>query len=595
MVRRLIIVLTRCGPSLLGLLFASASSPAANVELNLTFGWQKQAINVPSAPVTSPAGQTLSITRVSGLISELELVRADGTSVQLTGQYGFFDAADPTRHNIALHHVPVGHYTGMNLRIGVAPEPNHSDPSLWPAGHALNPITNGLHWGWTGGYVFLAIEGHYTNLTLDIRDSTFASAGGFSFHLATDELPLPVRFSQPFSITGDSKITLLFDLADLLGELRLDPDAATTTTHSRDGDILAPRLAAAVGPSFWFGDATPAPTSVHSSIDLQPSTSTAAAPPLPFLVPAGWPQPALPHDNAPTAPGVALGEKLFHDPRLSGDNTQSCADCHQASRALADDTAFSLGIHGDPGPRNAMPLFNLAWSPDFAWDGSQPRIRDQSIAAMTNPIEMDADPATVIATLAPDQSLQADFAAAFGDKTITVERIGLALEQFLLTEVSADSRFDQSLRGPVKLTAQEARGLELFNREFDPRREQFGADCFHCHGGGLFTDFAPKNNGLDLVSTDQGRQLVTAAEADAGKFKTPSLRNIALTAPYMHDGRFDTLEEVITHYTSGVQRPPQLDPNLAKHPGRGVPLSQSDQAALVAFLRTLTDPRYASP
>lgn len=559
---------------------------AANVSLDLAFGWQKKAISVPSIPVTSPAGQTLSFTRIAGLISEIELARADGTSVQLTGQYGFFDAADPTRHDIALHSVPVGDYIGMNIRIGVAPEANHSDPSLWPAGHPLNPITNSLHWGWTGGYVFLAIEGHYADSPAAPRE------GGFSFHLATDELPLPVRFSQRFSINGDSSIVLLFDVADLLGDLHLDPSNDTTTTHSREGDTLAPRLAAAVGPSFWFGNATPSELSLTNPQDLL-SNSTSAKP-LPFPVPAGWPQPALPHDNAPTAPGVALGEKLFHDPRLSGDSTQSCADCHQTGFALADDTPFSLGIHGKPGTRNAMPLFNLAWSPDFAWDGSQPRIRDQSIAALTNPIEMDGDPAKVVAALTPDEPLQAAFTAAFGDNAITIERIGLALEQFLLTEISADSRFDQSLRGQTELTDAELRGLELFNTEFDPRREQFGADCFHCHGGGLFTDFGHKNNGLDLVSIDQGRKGVTDSEADAGKFKTPSLRNIALTAPYMHDGRFDTLEEVITHYTRGVERAPQLDPNLAKHPGPGVPLSPRDRDALIAFLKTLTDPRYTA-
>ncbi|GAB5559105.1 MAG: hypothetical protein SynsKO_07520 [Synoicihabitans sp.] len=569
---------------LAGLVLASVTSSAATVNLNLTFGWQKQLIAVPSAPVSTPAGQTLSITRIAGLISDVELVRADGTSLQLVNQYGFFDAENPDHHNIILHSVPEGEYTGMKFRVGVAPDANHSDPSLWSADHALNPILNGLHWNWAGGYVFLAIEGHYA----DAPDA--ARAGGFSFHLATDKLPLPVRFERKFSITGDSEITLLFDVADFLGDLRLDPETDTTTTHSREGDTLAPKLAEAVGPSFWFGNATP------TEIDLattEPDSPASIAAPLPFNVPAGWPQPALPHDNAPTAPGTALGEKLFHDPRLSGDNSQSCVDCHQTRYALTDNATFSLGIHGTPGTRNAMPLFNLAWSPDFAWDGSQPRIRDQSIAALTNPIEMDGDPDVVVATLAKDPTLREAFAATFGDDAVTLERIGLALEQFLLTEVSADSRFDKTIRGEAELTPLETRGLELFNTEFDPRREQFGADCFHCHGGGLFTDFAHKNNGLDLVSIDPGRQGVTGAESDAGKFKTPSLRNIALTAPYMHDGRFETLEEVVQHYIRGVKRVDQLDPNLAKHPGSGVPLRPGDQAALVAFLKTLTDPRYA--
>jgi cytochrome c peroxidase len=553
------------------LALVNASVTAADVTLNLTFGWQKKSLAVPSAPVVSDAGQTLQFTRVSGLVSEVEFVRADGSSVQLTGQYGFFDAEDPAHHQIPLHSVPEGDYIGLNMRIGVAPETNHSDPSLWSAHHPLNPLTNGLHWGWVGGYVFLAIEGHYA----DIPDAPLD--GGFSFHLATDELPLPVRFTQPFSIPGDSQINLLFDVADLIGSLKLDPAADTTTTHSREGDTLAPRLARAVGPAFWFGNATSTPRdrATQSPSDSQSSTLAAMASPRPFTVPAGWPQPALPHDNAPTSPGVYLGEILFHDPRLSGDATQSCADCHQSNRALSDTVAFSLGIDGLPGTRNAMPLFN------------------QSIAALTNPIEMHGDPQKVVATLDTDADLHLNFAAAFGDDAITIARIGLALEQFLLTEISADSRFDQALRGKAKLTDEEQHGFELFNTEFDPRREQFGADCFHCHGSGLFTDFGFKNNGLDLVSMDSGRALVTKTETDAGKFKTPSLRNVALTAPYMHDGRFNTLEEVITHYTSGVQRAPQLDPNLAKHPGRGVPLKPDDQAALVAFLKTLTDAKFS--
>ena len=171
-----------------------------------------------------------------------------------------------------------------------------------------------------------------------------------------------------------------------------------------------------------------------------------------------------------------------------------------------------------------------------------------------------------------------------------IDRIGRALEQFLLTLVSADSKFDRAMRGELELTELESRGLELFNSEFDPRQRQFGADCFHCHGGALFSDFAAKNNGLDLVSADEGRAAITGKSSDRGKFKTPSLRNVALTAPYMHDGRFETLEEVIAHYVSGVARPDQLDPNLAKHPGPGVPLGSDDQRALVAFLKTLTDP-----
>ena len=142
------------------------------------------------------------------------------------------------------------------------------------------------------------------------------------------------------------------------------------------------------------------------------------------------------------------------------------------------------------------------------------------------------------------------------------------------------------------LTEAEKHGFELFNTEFDPRRGQFGADCFHCHGGPLFQSQTFANNGLDKEFANLGRGAVTGNEPDRGKFAVPSLRNVALTAPYMHDGRFATIEEVIEHYNSGVKRTPTLDPNLAKHPDTGLNLSASDKQALIAFLKALTDERY---
>src|SRR5262249_32118037 len=154
---------------------------------------------------------------------------------------------------------------------------------------------------------------------------------------------------------------------------------------------------------------------------------------------------------------------------------------------------------------------------------------------------------------------------------------------------SFDSRFDQAARGEAELTAEEKHGFELFSTEFDPRHRQFGADCFHCHGGPLFQSQSFANNGLavDPATGDSGRAKFTGKPQDAGKFATPSLRNIALTAPYMHDGRFSTLEEVVEHYSTGVQRSAALDPNLAKHPDGGLHLTTEDKKALVAFLKTL--------
>ena len=297
----------------------------------------------------------------------------------------------------------------------------------------------------------------------------------------------------------------------------------------------------------------------------------------------------MPADNSLTVEGVALGRKLFSDPRLSGNGTQSCASCHAPARAFSDTVALSRGADGMTGKRNAMPLFNLAWSPSYAWDGSKPRVRDQALAAMTNPVEMHADAMGVVAELSKDAGLGRAFAAAFGSREITAERVGRALEQYLLTLVAADSKFDRSLRGEAALTEDEQAGFALFVTEYDPVRGKRGADCFHCHGGALFSDQGFKNNGIDLVSADEGRAVATGKSSDAGKFKTPTLRNVARTAPYMPDGRFATLEDVVAHYDHGVKRAATLDANLAKHPDAGLALTSAEQAQLVAFLKTLTE------
>jgi cytochrome c peroxidase len=312
-----------------------------------------------------------------------------------------------------------------------------------------------------------------------------------------------------------------------------------------------------------------------------------------LVVPPGFPQPDLPADNPLTLEGVALGELLFNDRRLSAGHGQSCASCHQEARAFSDVRATSLGVDGIAGTRNAMPLLNLAWSPSYAWDGAKPRLRDQIRAAMINPIEMHADLAAVTEDLNRDAILRGKFTGAFGAPEISAERIFLALEQYLISRAAADSRFDRARRGEAQLTEEEQRGFRLFAGEYDPARGQRGADCFHCHGGALFTDFGFRDNGLGGASGDAGREAVTGRETDRGKFKAPSLRNVALTAPYMHDGRFTTLEDVIAHYDHGVVRTANLDPNLAKHPAAGLQLTAEDQRALVAFLRTLTEVKLA--
>lgn len=239
-----------------------------------------------------------------------------------------------------------------------------------------------------------------------------------------------------------------------------------------------------------------------------------------------------------------------------------------------------------------MPLFNLAWKSSFFWDGRAPSLRAQALMPIQDHTEMDEALTNVVAKLSTKTNYAALFTAAFGSPEITPEKIGLAVESFVLTLTSFNSKFDRALAGKEQLSGDEKRGLELFMTEYDPRREQFGADCFHCHGGPLFQSQTFANNGLDAEFKDPGRAKVTGKDSDRGKFATPSLRNVELTAPYMHDGRFATLEEVVEHYSTGQKRSATLDPNLAKHPDGGVRLSDADKRALVAFLKTLTDEKY---
>ena len=248
-----------------------------------------------------------------------------------------------------------------------------------------------------------------------------------------------------------------------------------------------------------------------------------------------------------------------------------------------------LGIRDQVGTRNAMPLVNLAWKSSYFWDGRSPSLRDQVLIPIQDHTEMDESLERVVSKLKAKSEYLPRFTAAFGTPEVTAEKIGLALEQYLLTLTAYDAKFDRALRGKAELTEMEKRGFELFMTEYEPRTGQLGADCFHCHGGPLFSDHQFHNNGIAENNRDTGRFRVTGNEADRGKFATPSLRNISMSAPYMHDGRFATLEEVIAHYSTDVQRSATLDPNLAKHPAGGLQLSDDDQIALVAFLKTLSD------
>lgn len=314
-------------------------------------------------------------------------------------------------------------------------------------------------------------------------------------------------------------------------------------------------------------------------------------------VPQGMPpMPPLPIDL--TQEGVALGKKLFFDPILSADGTQSCGSCHNQSLGFTDNgLQFSVGIDGIAGTKNSMALFNLAYYRRFFWDGRSPNIVHQALQPVKDPIEMHNTWTQAVNSLKQDETYVELFRKAYGYQEIDSNLVADALSQYELTLVSGNSKFDKFLRFESQLTPQEQLGLQIFRTE--PRSNPNsppGGDCFHCHGEPLFTNLEFMNNGLD-ATLKMGYQIVTGRESDKGKFKVPSLRNIDVTAPYMHDGRFATLEEVVEHYNSGVIITPTLAPIMLKtdangNPGgvaNGLNLTTNEKAALVAFLKTLTD------
>lgn len=307
-----------------------------------------------------------------------------------------------------------------------------------------------------------------------------------------------------------------------------------------------------------------------------------------LVIPEGLPKMNIPANNPLTVEGVALGRKLFYDPILSGNNTISCGSCHKQNFAFVDSTLqLSVGIDNVPGTRNAMPIFNLGYSTKgFFWDGGATDLESQVIAPIENPVEMHESLSNALAELNNHPEYPALFYAAFGTDSITTSLLMKAIAQFERTLVSGNSKFDKYQRGEATLTAQELNGLNLYN---DPNK----GDCNHCHTmGSTFTDFEYRNTGLDSIAVDEGRYLITLNPNDKGRFKTPSLRNIALTAPYMHDGRFTTLDEAVEFYNTGFHYPANLDLNL-KFAKKGR-LSAQEKADIIAFLHTLTDTEFIS-
>lgn len=328
------------------------------------------------------------------------------------------------------------------------------------------------------------------------------------------------------------------------------------------------------------------------------SKVTGAITPYVLQIPSHFPDMPIPQDNPMTVQGVALGKRLFYEKRLSSDNTISCGSCHSPSAAFSDPSQFSVGVNGATGHRNSMALINLGWNTSFFWDGREQTLESQILEPVRNPIEMHNNWMNVVSMLKNDFEYPLLFTKAFGTNKVDSLHAAKAIAQFLRTMISGNSKFDVIYKNENNLslnqseqnlfstvTPQELAGYDLF-------KSLNGADCFHCHNGPLMQVQKFSNNGLDVSFSDLGRGNITDNPNDYGKFKVPTLRNIEYSAPYMHDGRFESIDDVINHYSHGIQSSPTIDPLIEFAFQGGVQLDQNEKELLKAFLLTLSDEEF---
>lgn len=296
-----------------------------------------------------------------------------------------------------------------------------------------------------------------------------------------------------------------------------------------------------------------------------------------FQIPEGFSKPLLRKDNPLSFSKIALGKKLFFDPILSLDSSISCGSCHRPQFAYSDPNPISPGVNGKVALRNAPSLSNLAWHPYFFAEGGSPNLESQVLGPVEDPNEMAFSIIKAVDRLKNNFNYTQLFQEVFNDSP-SVYNTTRAIAAFERSLVSSDSKFDQYvLRGDKSaFTPVEKRGYELFISD--------SLKCNSCHSGFMLTNFSFQNNGIYEVYQDPGRTRLTLNEKDRGKFKVPSLRNIALTGPYMHDGSFDNLDEIIEHYASGGKKHPNQSKKI-----QGFKISKEDKKALIQFLYCLTD------
>ena len=332
--------------------------------------------------------------------------------------------------------------------------------------------------------------------------------------------------------------------------------------------------------------------------------------PYALVKPAHFPQVPIPADNPLTEAGIQLGRRLFYDPILSADSTQSCSSCHMPQGSFTDNLATSKGIDGIFGRRSSMSLLNIAYATNgLFWDSRSPTLEDQALRPVEDVIEMHNTWTNVIAKLKKHSDYPTWFRQAFGIKNtgeMTKELAAKAIAQFERTLISSgNSKFDKYLQGDKDILDDDELDGKLMFFDEGAAVGLPDAQCFHCHGGITLTGNNYFNNGLDSVANladfiDKGLGEFTGNPSNNGKFRSPTLRNIALTAPYMHDGRFTTLEEVVNHYSSHGKPSPNKDPFIAQigfpipgsNPAQYTGLTPNQKMALVKFLHTLTDPDF---